>query len=386
MKERAKGTTTAVNLRGVALYPDGRTVIAVGQRAQNERPTETAVGIWSNQAFVQVPNGPRNTLQNLWLDLMGSDVADPDSVVLDQANSRVFISCSGGNSVNVVPIRGNGDTVTVKDIGAQPRGIAMNPDRKELWVANLLGNDIAVIDAGSLKITRRISLGPTARKDSNIAGRYLFGSAEIVKGAQFSCNSCHPDGGMDGISWKFVHVQDALGKTIDRNVKGLRGGIGKYPPYRWSGHETSLASFIEQEVPGLLQGPQLAKEQVAELAGYVDSLALTQNPYRDSGGRFTEAAQRGKALFEGKAGCAACHDRSAGREPQKARIGTTPPGMLLQAPRLEGVFDTDPYLHDGSAKSLEEVFSNHNTEHLHGKAHLLNDVEMKDLLRYVKEM
>jgi YVTN family beta-propeller protein len=386
MVQRSQGVTPAVNLRGVALFPDGRTVFAVGQRAQNERPTETAVGIWSNQAFVQVPNGPRNGRQNLWLDLMGSDVSDPDSVVMDAPSGRAFVTCSGGNSLNVVPVRGNGDTVTIKSVGAQPRGLAMTPDRKEIWVANLLGNDIAVIDTSTLMIKRRISLGATSHKDPHMLGRYLFGTAEIVKGAQFSCNSCHPDGGVDGISWKFTHVQDALGKTIDRNVKGLRGKIAADPPYRWSGHETSLASFVDEEVSGLMQGPKLTPAQTAALADYVGSLPLTANPYRTASGRLTDAALRGKALFDGKAGCIRCHTNSNQRNVPKTWIGTTPQGVLLQPPRLEGAYDTDPYLHDGSAQTLEEIFTKHNDEKLHGNAHLLTDVEMKDLLRYVKEL
>lgn len=386
MTQRAQGVTPAVNLRGVALFPDGRTVFAVGQRAQNERATETAVGIWSNQAFVQVPNGPRNGRQNLWLDLMGSDVSDPDSVVMDGPNGRAFITCSGGNSLNVVPVRGNGDTVTIKAVGAQPRGLAMTPDRKEIWVANLLGNDIAVIDAATLTIKRRISLGATSRKDPQMLGRYLFGTAEIVKGGQFSCNSCHPDGGVDGISWKFTHVQDALGKTIDRNVKGLRGQIAADPPYRWSGHETSLASFVDEEVSGLMQGPKLTAAQNRALADYVGSLPLTPNPYRRSSGGLTDDALRGKALFDGKAGCIRCHTNSKQNRVPKVWIGTTPKGVLLQPPRLEGAYDTDPYLHDGSAQTLDEIFSKHNEEKLHGNAHLLTEGEMKDLLRYVKEL
>ena len=65
-------------------------------------------------------------------------------------------------------------------------------------------------------------------------------------------------------------------------------------------------------------------------------------------------------------------------------IGTTPTGMELQPPRLEGVFDTDPYLYDGSARTLEEVFSKRNVNRLHGKVHELSDPEKKDLLQYVR--
>ncbi len=383
---RGEGATPAVNLRGVALYPDSRTVFAVGQRAQNERPTETAVGIWSNQAFIQVPNGPRNGIQNLWLDLMGSDVADPDSCVLDARSNRVFVTCSGGDSLNVLPLRGDGDTVTVKHIGAQPRGLALSPDRRSVWVACLLSNKIAVVDTETLKVTREIPLGQAAKGGQDIEGRYLFGTASIVKGEQFSCNSCHPDGGSDGISWKFVHVPDALGKTTDRNVKGLRGHIGADPPYRWSGRDATLSQFISEEATGLLQGAPLTPQQTSALANYVGTLPLSANPFREPGGKLTATAERGKGLFEGKGGCAACHTRVAGKQAQKAWVGTTPEGVTLLPPRLDGVYDTDPYLHNGSARTLEEIFTLRNSRHLHGKAHLLSDSEMKDLLEYVKEM
>ena len=384
--ETAQGRTPAVNLRGIALFPDGQQAFVVGQRAQNERPTETAIGIWSNQAFLQVPDGPRNGVQNLWLDLMGEDVADPDSVVLDKQHRRAFVTCSGGHSLNVVPVRGDGDTLTIRNIGAHPRGLAFTPDGKELWVANMLGNDLAVVDPQSLKILRRVSLGPTARKDPTLLGRFLFTTATIVKGGQFSCNSCHPDGGTDGISWKFTHVKDALGKEIDRNAKGLRGHIADSAPYRWSGHEPSLEAFIEEEIPGLLQGAKPTPAEVHALASYVGSLPFPPNPYRSMENTFTAAAVRGKALFEGKAGCVSCHSGPRAGGQQKAWIGTTPPGVDLEVPRLDGVYDTDPYLHDGKARTLEEVFSVQNPKKLHGKAHELSDMERKDLFRYVREL
>ncbi len=384
--ERAEGQTPAVNLRGIAIFPDGRQAFVVGQRAQNERPTETAVGIWSNQAFLQVPNGPRNGVENLWLDLMGQDVSDPDSVVLDATHRRAFMTCSGGHSLNVVPVRGDGDTLTVRNVGAHPRGLAFTPDGKELWVANMLGNDLTVVDPQSLKILRRVNLGPTARKDPTMLGRYLFTTATIVKGAQFSCNSCHPDGGTDGISWKFVHVKDVLGKEMDRNVKGLRGRIADSAPYRWSGHEPSLATFIEEEIPGLLQGEKPTKAEVAALVDYVGSLALAPNPYRSPDNSFTAPGVRGKSLFEGKAGCVACHSGPHSGGQKKAWIGTMPPGVDLEVPRLDGVYDTYPYLHDGKAQTLEEVFSEQNPKKLHGKAHELSDTERKDLLEYVREL
>lgn len=376
----------SVNLRGVAVFSEGRRVFMVGQRAQNERPTETPIGIWSNQAFVQVPGGPRNGVENLWLDLMGQDVSDPDSVVLDAAQRFAYVTCSGGDSVNVVPVDGEGETRTIEQIGAHPRGLAFTPDQKELWVANLLGNDLAVVEPRSLKVLRRVSLGPTTRKDPSLLGRYLFASASIVNGKQFSCNSCHPDGGTDGISWKFVHVPDVLGKQTDRNAKGLRGQIGQSAPYRWSGHEPTLRHFVDDELKGLLQAPEVSEAQKKALIDYVGALPLPPNPYREGGDRFTAAALRGKLLFDGKAACVSCHSGPKAGGERQAWIGTTPEGVSLLVPRLKGVYDTAPYLHNGKARTLEEVFTMQNANNLHGKADTLSAEERKDLLEYVREL
>ena len=69
-----------------------------------------------------------------------------------------------------------------------------------------------------------------------------------------------------------------------------------------------------------------------------------------------------------------------------AWLGTTPKGVDLDVPHLQGVYDSYPYLHDGRAATLEEIFERYNTDNLHGKAHLLTPEELKDLLEYVREL
>lgn len=381
-----EGPTPAVNLRGVAIYPNGRLAYCVAQRAQNERPTETAIGIWSNQSFHVRPGGGINGAENIWLDFLGKDVSDPESVVFDPTYSRVFITCSGGHSVNVLPTRQGGDTVTIQNVGAHPKGLAFRPDGKELWVANHLGNDLAVIDPATLKVTRRIDLGPTQRKDPTLLGRFLFSSASIVNGGQFSCNSCHPDGATDGIAWKFVHVRDALGKTMERNVRSLRGEIADTAPFRWSGAGPELHEFVKEEVHGLLQGPRLSEPEVDAMVTYLASLKLPPNPHRNPDGTMTESALRGKALFTGKAECGTCHAGPKAGGGRKGWVGTTPEGLALDVPHLAGVYDTYPYLHDGSAATLEEIFSKRNPKKAHGKADALTEAELADLLAYVRQL
>lgn len=381
-----EGPTPAVNLRGVAVYPNGGLVYAVGQRAQNERPTESAVGIWSNQAFHQVPNGRATGVENIWLDLIGTDVSDPDSVVFDPQQKRAFVTCSGGHSVNVLPLRSGGDPQVVQGVGAMPKGLAFRPGTQEVWVANHLGNDLAVIDATTLKVTRRINLGATPRKDPTLLGRFLFNTATLTKGEQFSCNSCHPDGNTDGISWKFVHVPDGLGKETNRNVRSLRGHIEDTAPFRWSGYDRTLEDFVQEEVSGLLEAPKLNETDLRAMVEYVKSIPTPPNPYRNADGSLTAGGVRGKQLFGGKAGCFNCHSGPKSGAQRRAWIGLTPEGVDLDVPHLAGVYDTYPYLHDGRAKTLEEIFERYNPQKLHGKAHELNADELKDLLDYVRQL
>ena len=386
-RETAQGPTPAVNLRGAAVYPNGRLAYAVGQRAQNERPTETPVGIWSNQAFHVRPNGGRNAAENIWLDFLGKDVADPDSVQLDLKRNRAYITCTGGNSVNAVNIQdSSSDPLLAQNVGACPKGLQLTPDGKELWVANSLGNDVAVLDPDTMKVTRRIPLGAASRKDPLLLGRYLFTTATIVKGTQFSCNSCHPDGHTDGISWKFVHVPDALGKEITRNVRSLRGHIADTAPFRWTGYSPQLTTFVKEEATGLMQCPSFTDAQAQAVADYVESLALAPNPYRGASGALTPEGVRGKVLFEGKAECAQCHTGSKFGAQRKASVGTTPPGIELDVPHLIGVYDSYPYLHDGRAATLEEIFTRYNPSGQHGKAGQLSPEELKDLLAYVRQL
>lgn len=382
----ARGRTPAVNLRGVAVFPGGRMAYPVGQRAQNERPTESAVGIWSNQAFRVVPNGPPNGAENIWLDLLGTDVADPDSVVFDARGEAAYVTCSGGHSVNVLPLRGRGDVKVARGVGAFPRGLAFTPDGAELWVACQLSNDIAVLDPSTLAVRRRVSLGPPPRRDPHLEGRFLFVTAGIVDGGQFSCNSCHPDGHTDGISWKFVHVPDALGKETPRNVRSLLGGLRDTDPFRWSGHDKTLEQFVQEEVTGLLRTPALPARALEQLVAFVEALPLPPNPYRRPDGTHTEAGRRGEVLFSGKAGCVQCHTGPRAGGQRLGWVGTTPAGVDLDVPHLRGVHDSYPYLHDGRAPTLESIFTEHNAARAHGRAHELSPGELGDLVQYLREL
>ena len=54
--------------------------------------------------------------------------------------------------------------------------------------------------------------------------------------------------------------------------------------------------------------------------------------------------------------------------------------VKLDIPHLNGAYDSAPYLHDGRAPTLEDIFTRHNPTHQHGKAHLLTPEQLNDLV------
>jgi YVTN family beta-propeller protein len=260
----------------------------------------------------------------------------------------------------------------------------LSPDGRRVWVANHLGNSVSVLDAVSGALVRTVDLGKASRVDPSIQGQYLFNNARMTRIHRFTCNSCHPDGTSDGLTWSFVHVRDGVDR---RNTRDLRGGVAGTAPFRWSGFEAHLAEFVESEVTGLLGGEKPSPEEVKALAAALEALPAPPNPHRGPGGQLTPQAKRGEALFEGKAGCAACHAGSRrGGTGIKASVGTTPTGLDLDVPQLAGVFDSAPYLHDGRAATLEEVLERYNGQGRHGKVQNLTVEERAALVRFLKEL
>jgi cytochrome c peroxidase len=96
------------------------------------------------------------------------------------------------------------------------------------------------------------------------------------------------------------------------------------------------------------------------IASYVRTLWTGDSPYdRFEAGdstALTEAAQRGRGLFFGRADCSDCHRGANFTDEQFHALGvsTSSPGRF-KTPTLRNVALTGPYMHDGSLRTLDEV-------------------------------
>ena len=70
-------------------------------------------------------------------------------------------------------------------------------------------------------------------------------------------------------------------------------------------------------------------------------------------------------------------------------VGTGKPtdrSPLFDTPQLTNIALTAPYLHDGSARTLEEIWTVFNPNDTHGVTNDLQKDELNDLIEYLKTL
>ena len=123
-------------------------------------------------------------------------------------------------------------------------------------------------------------------------------------------------------------------------------------------------------------------------------------PLPSANGELTPAQERGKAIFERtrtKNGtpipesnqCPVCHSGPHYTNRQLTDVGSGKPtdrSPLIDMPQLTNIALTAPYLHDGSARTLEEIWTVFNPKDTHGVTNDLQKDELNDLIEYLKTL
>ena len=142
--------------------------------------------------------------------------------------------------------------------------------------------------------------------------------------------------------------------------------------------------------------PEVAGRRVAALTAYLRGLRAPRTAFDQ--GALSPAARRGEDLFQGKAGCMACHGgpdltdnqvqatgvpkvTPADTDPGAARTG--PLAGAFNTPQLRDLRNTAPYMHNGSLRTLREVVDFYNTRSSVAPLRLTRP-EVDDLLAYLE--
>jgi DNA-binding beta-propeller fold protein YncE len=427
---RLPGGSTSV--RGVAVSPDGKWAYAVHTVGRTTLPTTQLERGWVNtNAFTIIDLGAKAADATLLLDRLSEGAADPWGVVLAKDGKTMWVSLAGVHQVARVDLgglhallKGEGplaqppadksvravsDTwveirkdpqkrkFLVNDLaalyaagllvrtpvaGKGPRGIDLSPDGKTLAVAAYYSASVILADPQTGKAAGAIRLGPDGMTDPARRGEQIFHDATYCFQHWLSCATCHPeDARVDGLNWDLLN--DGLGNP--KNARSLLEAH-KRSPVMSHGVRANMEVAV---VAGFkhIQFHEPQPDEIEVVQAYLRRLEPMPSPYVTAKGELSDAAQRGKKLFESaKTGCSACHPAPMYTDQKLYDVGTRLPldqkGEFV-TPTLIEMYRTGPYLHMGQAVTLEEVLTTFNAKGLHGTTKDLTKEERADLVVYL---
>jgi YVTN family beta-propeller protein len=328
-----------------------------------------------------------------------NDAAMPSSAIYSQFGMYMFTTLEGNRQV-VVSDAYTGTKLFHFDVGRAPQGLVISADGKTLFTHNFMDRSVSVHDISQLVEQGIKGVSLTATYNS-VANEAL--TAQVFKGKQLfydsrdsrlsfeeyqSCASCHNEGDSDGRVWDSTSLGEGLRNTV--SLVG-HGGI-EHGAIHWSGNFDEVQDF-EAQIRNLSGGTGLMNDidfftgttseslgdpkkgisqDLDALAAYVGSLTtFRDSPHRQADGTLTSNGIAGKQIYT-QAGCAECHgglgytDSTLGLFHD---VGTLMPSSGtrmwltltgIDTPTLRGIWDTAPYLHNGSASTIADAVNAHN--------------------------
>jgi YVTN family beta-propeller protein len=282
-------------------------------------------------------------------------------------------------------------------VGHNPRGVLLSKDAKLLYVANRLDDNISVIDTSSNRVVSTIDLGGPKTINALRRGERTFFTADYAFQGQFGCSNCHLDATIDGLQWDLE--PDGFGKDIvdNRSLEDLAGT----EPFKWNGGNPDMPTECGPRVEKyFFRSQSFGDHELTDLVTFVYSLPYRPNRYRLPNGELSSAQERGKTIFERtteKKGkpipqanqCAYCHSGPKFTNQKQVDVGTgkvTDRSPVVDTAQLRNVVYSAPYLHDGSARSLEEIWTVFNPKDTHGVTNDLTKDQLNDLIEYLKTL
>ena len=318
------------------------------------------------------------------------------AVVFDRRGALLFAALETSREVAVVDAF-SGREVFRFDVGRAPQGLVLSEDGNRLYVNNFMDRTVGVYDLrqllgqgqNSVPLIATLSAVNTEKlTPAVLTGKQFFYDARdsrLSRDRYMSCASCHNDGGQDGRVWDFTGQGEGL-----RNTISLRGRAGAQGRLHWSANFDEVQDF-EGQIRALAGGTGLMTDtqfnagtrnaplgdkkagissDLDALAAYVGSLSrFDPSPVRLPDGSLTTDATVGKTVFAAQ--CASCHagsdftdssskvlrDIGTFNATSGKRLGQTLNG--IDAPTLRDAWATAPYLHNGSAPTLEGAIGAH---------------------------
>ncbi|MFZ5833649.1 MAG: hypothetical protein ACOY3P_26475 [Planctomycetota bacterium] len=415
-------------LRGIALSPDSRYAVVTHILSHYTiPPMQIEHGAINMNALSILDAQSMEWIDSVMLDDPHAGAANPWGVCFSADGQRLLVTHAGTHELSVIDfpkliarvsekkgasgVYGKNALAMMAGIRQRVRLPAAGPRAVcEIggwsYVAGYFSDDLAAFDLKSIDVqaepvVRRIELEKFAEHSPAREGERYFNDASLCFEQWQSCGSCHPDGRSDALYWDLLN--DGMGNTKDtKNL--LMAALT--PPVMWRGVRADAGMAVRAGIHHI-QFVEPKPEQAEAIEAYLTSMKSVPSPHLNADvlefpktddascskchnpgvprGSPTESARRGKAIFEGKAGCATCHPHPTFTAMREVDPGLGS-GVPYDIPSLVEVWRTAPYLHNSEALSLEEAITDYNFLEKRGRTKDLSEQELEDLLEYLKSL
>lgn len=380
-------------LRGICITPDGKYIYVSHNLGRFTVPTSQLQQGWMNtSAFSVIDVDKQEFLGAVVVDEPERGAAGIWSIACN--DQSIFISHSGTHEVSVInhktmldkflnypdksaldydltflygirkriPLQGNG-----------PRSMVLTNTR--LILPTYFADILNIVDINTHQLMT-VEMNPGREESLENKGERYFNDASHCFQNWQSCNGCHPgDARTDGMNWDLMN--DGIGNP--KNCKSLLFSHVT-PPNMISG----IREHAERAVRAgfnFIQFYDISEEDAVCVDAYLKSLRPVSSPYLING-ELSEKAQTGKEVFD-RLQCGECHSGSYYTDMKMHRIGDDIEFEKgWDTPTLREVWRTAPYLFDGRAATMKEVFE----VHKHGISKKISEKDIEALTEYVNSL
>ncbi len=377
-------------VRGMCQSPDGKYIYVSHNLGRFAVPTSQLQQGWMNTSAFSVIDATN-------LDFVGSVIVDEPErgaagiwgVACDE--DHIYITHSGTHEVSIIDHKAmiakleaypNKATLDydlrflyglrkrVKLEGNGPREMVIRGE--ELIVPTYFADILNIVDVNEAEVSA-VNMNPDRVESDVNRGEKYFNDATFCFQNWQSCNGCHPgDGRTDGMNWDLMN--DGVG-----NAKNCKSMLYSHvtPPSMISGIRVSAELAVRKGFTHI-QFYNVEEEYAECIDEYLKGLEAVPSP-RLVDGKLSAKAEEGRKIFT-KLKCNECHSGTYYTDRNMYVIGDDVEFERgWDTPTLREVWRTAPYLFDGRAATMKEVF----LVHKHGIEKKISEKDADALSEYV---
>jgi DNA-binding beta-propeller fold protein YncE len=349
----------------------------------------------------------------------GDVVSGPRAVRFSRDGALVFVVAQASEDVLVIDAARRVQVGLLRPLpGHWPQGIALTRDGGHAYVDLRNTRSIARLEfrrdpegrvsLSSMPVAIETREADPMPSELRLGQRVFFTANDtdvpVTTNRWMACGTCHPEGTTNRVAWRFTQGP----RDTPTNAGGVDGFLFRTADRR------DLREYWK--TINVEQGGHFAPDDTV-LAPYLDAVAaFVQRAIPTPPPPTTDPAQvaRGRAVFyRADTRCAQCH-----YGPSLTDSGAQNPGLDLAGPvlvhdvgtcnpddrahedfaghpraacrfdttALRGLWDSAPYLHDGSAPTLRAVLTTHNHNDQHGTTSRLSASEIDDMVEFLRSL